>query len=265
MYRILRVGGLASGLDVDAIVKDLMKVERMPVDRLKQQRQLLEWRREDLRAVNLALLNFRSKEASAARLESTFLARRATSGDETAVTATASSGAATATYTVTVGALATVATNVSTGPISANASDKINPAATLWSQRSKFAGANFGWIYETVTGETMSGNGGSVYYLAHDAVTTGTVSIDVDGTPFVVFYDQAAYDASTDPNKVLVNADTGRLTFNQAIAAGSTITADYEYNTKRFSFGITTYNQDHTANTRVFTVDATSQSLNDVL
>jgi flagellar hook-associated protein 2 len=265
MYRILRIGGLASGLDVDSIVKDLMKVERMPVDRLKQQKQLLEWKREDLRAINLALLNFYSNEASEARLQATFLAKRVTSSDETAVTATASANAKTTTYTVTVGALATVATNVSTGAISANTSDKINPAATLWSQRTKFANTNFGWIYNTVTGETISGNGGSVYYLAHDAVKTGTVSISVDGTPFTVFYDQASYDASTDPNKVLVNADTGQLTFNQAIASGSTITAGYEYNTKRFSFSITTYNQDHTTNTKVFTVDATAKSLNDVL
>ena len=55
----LRVGGLASGIDTDAIVRDLMQVARAPVDRLYRQKQLLSWQQEDYREINKALLAFR--------------------------------------------------------------------------------------------------------------------------------------------------------------------------------------------------------------
>ncbi|MCG0275870.1 MAG: flagellar filament capping protein FliD [Thermosediminibacteraceae bacterium] len=54
-YSNLRIGGLASGIDIDQIVSDLMKVERIKVDKLYQQRQILEWQRQDYRNINLKL------------------------------------------------------------------------------------------------------------------------------------------------------------------------------------------------------------------
>ncbi|HOJ12580.1 MAG TPA: flagellar cap protein FliD N-terminal domain-containing protein, partial [Clostridiales bacterium] len=37
---------MATGLDTDKIVSDLMKVERIPLDRLYQRKQIAEWRRD---------------------------------------------------------------------------------------------------------------------------------------------------------------------------------------------------------------------------
>ncbi|SHM36628.1 flagellar hook-associated protein 2 [Caldanaerovirga acetigignens] len=54
-YSNLRIGGLASGIDIDQIISDLMKVERTRVDKLYQQKQLLEWQKEDYRNINLKL------------------------------------------------------------------------------------------------------------------------------------------------------------------------------------------------------------------
>ena len=51
----LRIGGLASGMDIDSIVKDLMKAERAKLYRYEQERTLLEWKREDYRSVNNTL------------------------------------------------------------------------------------------------------------------------------------------------------------------------------------------------------------------
>ncbi len=48
---VLRLSGLMSGLDVDQIVKDLMRVERMKVDKFYQQRQVLEWQKEQYREI----------------------------------------------------------------------------------------------------------------------------------------------------------------------------------------------------------------------
>ena len=40
-----RITGLASGLDTERIVKDLLKASRAKVDAVKQQKTILEWKR----------------------------------------------------------------------------------------------------------------------------------------------------------------------------------------------------------------------------
>ena len=52
----MRIGGLASGMDIDQLVGDLMKAERMPLDKLTQKKQYLEWQRDDYREMNKSLL-----------------------------------------------------------------------------------------------------------------------------------------------------------------------------------------------------------------
>ena len=44
-----RLTGLASGLDTDQMIKDLMRVERFPLTKLEQQKQLEQWRQEAYR------------------------------------------------------------------------------------------------------------------------------------------------------------------------------------------------------------------------
>ncbi|HHX75378.1 MAG TPA: flagellar filament capping protein FliD, partial [Firmicutes bacterium] len=48
---VIRITGMVSGLDTDQLVKDLMRVERMRVDKLYQQRQTLEWQKEAYREI----------------------------------------------------------------------------------------------------------------------------------------------------------------------------------------------------------------------
>lgn len=54
----IRIGGLASGMNTDQIVSDLMKAERLPLDKLSQRKQYMEWQRDDYRAMNKALFEF---------------------------------------------------------------------------------------------------------------------------------------------------------------------------------------------------------------
>ena len=46
---VLRLTGIASGFDTEQIIQDLMRVERLKVDRFYQQRQTLEWQKEQYR------------------------------------------------------------------------------------------------------------------------------------------------------------------------------------------------------------------------
>ncbi|OXS58503.1 flagellar hook-associated protein 2 [Bacillus sp. V-88] len=54
----MRIGGLASGMDTDQIIKDLMKAERIPLDKLGQKKQYLEWQRDDYRDMNKMMFDF---------------------------------------------------------------------------------------------------------------------------------------------------------------------------------------------------------------
>lgn len=58
---ILRIGGIASGFDTNQMVKDLMRAERMRVDKLYQDRQVLEWQRDQFRDVTNNVRSFRDK------------------------------------------------------------------------------------------------------------------------------------------------------------------------------------------------------------
>lgn len=54
----MRIGGLASGMDTDTLIKDLMKANRIPLDKITQKKSYLEWQVNDYRAVNRQLFDF---------------------------------------------------------------------------------------------------------------------------------------------------------------------------------------------------------------
>jgi len=163
MAVINRISGLASGLDVDQIVKDLMRSYQMRIDKVKQTKQIWEWRREDYRAINTSLLSLRNAIFDL-KLQRTFLARKVSSSDESIVTASVSSSAVPASYQVRVKQLASVATNCSAGRISKD-DNPIDTSAPLWSQRDKFLNNNFGWTEDdhhfsfTINGEVFTFDG----------------------------------------------------------------------------------------------------------
>lgn len=98
---LLRISGLASGLDTDSIVKQLMQAASIPLDSLNQQKQWLQWQQEDLRDINTQLLSLRDNNVFSLKLQGTFLAKSVTS-DTSVATATATSSAVNGTYTLDV-------------------------------------------------------------------------------------------------------------------------------------------------------------------
>lgn len=95
----LRIGGLASGLDTTSIVNDLMRVEEMKVDRFRQQRQTVEWRKEGYREITGLLRSFSDgffnilNPATNMRSPAAYRAIRATSSDPSFVSVTANNDA----------------------------------------------------------------------------------------------------------------------------------------------------------------------------
>ncbi|HOP99992.1 MAG TPA: flagellar filament capping protein FliD [Acetivibrio clariflavus] len=112
---VIRISGFYSGFDVDQIVSDLMKVERMKVDKVYRQKQLLEWKRDSYRDITSALMSFRDqyfdilKPATNFRSSSAFAKFKIQSSDDSVVTVTANAEAVSKTHSITVHSLASVA------------------------------------------------------------------------------------------------------------------------------------------------------------
>lgn len=105
----MRFGGLASGIDTETMVNDLMKVENMKVDRLKQDRQIVEWRRDAYRDITNKLRAFKDEFFNIAKPTNYMLSpntyknyRSTISGNETALSVSANVDAVPGVYNIQV-------------------------------------------------------------------------------------------------------------------------------------------------------------------
>ncbi|MEI4769612.1 flagellar filament capping protein FliD [Psychrobacillus sp. FJAT-51614] len=89
----MRIGGLASGMDIDQIVGDLMKAERIPLDKLFQKRTTFEWQRDSYRAINTKLKSFDTYLFDNFSLSSNFNKKTVESSNANLVSATATGSA----------------------------------------------------------------------------------------------------------------------------------------------------------------------------
>lgn len=54
----MKIGGLASGIDTDSIIKDMMNANRIPLNKIVQKKQYLDWQLNDYRSSNRQLNDF---------------------------------------------------------------------------------------------------------------------------------------------------------------------------------------------------------------
>jgi flagellar hook-associated protein 2 len=119
-----RITGLASGLDTDQLVKDLMTVERIPLNKLQQKKQLSEWRQDAYREVTNALRGFKekffdiTKRTSYLLSDSAFKVYSAKSSSDAHVTVRGTAVAESGNHTVKVHQLATADKAESVGNVS---------------------------------------------------------------------------------------------------------------------------------------------------
>ncbi|MCP3776249.1 flagellar filament capping protein FliD [Paenibacillus sp. MZ04-78.2] len=110
----IRIGGMASGLDIDKLVSDLMKAERMPLEKIKNTKTKTNWSMDLYREINSKLASLRTT-AGELRFSGDWKQNSVTSSNESFISVTASNTANPATHAITVGQLATGATKSSTG------------------------------------------------------------------------------------------------------------------------------------------------------
>ncbi|MFC3747568.1 flagellar filament capping protein FliD [Paenibacillus sp. GCM10012306] len=91
---VTRINGF-SGMDIDSMVKSMMNAKRVPLDKLNQQKQILQWTREGYREVNSKLYDFRTNKLGTKYGVSAAMntQKAVTSGDTDALKAEAKAGA----------------------------------------------------------------------------------------------------------------------------------------------------------------------------
>lgn len=221
----MRIGGLASGMDIDQIINDMMRAKRIPLDKMKQQKQILEWKRDDYRSINTMLLGFRDRLAQL-KLTSNYRTRMVSSTDEAKVSATVTSGAAQASYNISeVKQLASAATKNS-GKLTGE-NEKFNTTQKLIERE------GISWEQGVVESKTLRTDGNSVDLgLNGDQLVADTLSVKINGKSYKVVTEES----DLTNGKVLLK--DGKLTFTNEVASGSAVKVDYVLEEKTSSFTI---------------------------
>jgi len=113
---VTRINGFSSGLDIDTLVKQLMDARRIPLDKIMQKKQTLDWRRDAYREVNRKVLELKNS-AFTMKLQSTYMTKKTSSADESIITATATANATDGVYKLNITQLAEAASANSSGAV----------------------------------------------------------------------------------------------------------------------------------------------------
>lgn len=279
----MRLTGFASGMDINQMVSDLMRAQRMPLNKLTQQKQILEWKRDDYREVNRLLKEFDDLSFNMT-LQRSFTSKTVTSSNSNAVTATASSTAVNGTHKISNIKPATSASNYSqTSTMRSGQSLDLN--ASLWSERNKFSsdamrfGGENGTVWRAtdasfeeykVSTATDKVNIGKTAiqkgYLQNQTETITVATSDGIEKQFEITFDKATLEAAKlDPNRnvVYIDQDSGDMTFSDQLQKDDVIQG-FDFKHFTFSFDIGTYNAAGDLVQETFTFDATS-SMNDLI
>lgn len=118
-----RLSGLASGLDTDELIKNLMRTERAPLNKILQKKQLAEWKQESYREITNLLRGMKDKYFDVLKPSNYMLSQTnykkftASSSDSSVVTASGGADAMAGTHKITVSNLAEAAKLTSSGNV----------------------------------------------------------------------------------------------------------------------------------------------------
>lgn len=98
----MRMTGLISGMDTESMVNELVKASSTKVDKVKQNKQKLEWKKEAWKSLNTKLYDFYKTQLSAFKTNGSYKTKKATPSDATKVSVDAGANATNGTHTVSV-------------------------------------------------------------------------------------------------------------------------------------------------------------------
>lgn len=186
----LRITGMVSGLDTDAIVEELMAAEKIPLNKLYQKKQLAEWKMEAYREISNSLRTFNDKyfdilnTSNCMLLSSTYKQYASTSSDSLVVTASGNTEASAGAHKILVSNLATAATYKSSAGVTKDI------AASSAADYSSAAGKSFVLSLDgdetsiTVDADITTVEG--LQSAIDDAVGSGKVKVSEDDSGYLV-------------------------------------------------------------------------------
>ncbi|MFW5650216.1 MAG: flagellar filament capping protein FliD [Acetivibrio ethanolgignens] len=98
----IRMTGMASGLDTEALIKELMSAKSAKKTKIEQKKTKLEWKQEKWAELNTKIYKLYTDQLSKLRLAGNYGAKKATSSNESIVTATATTSAGSGSHTIEV-------------------------------------------------------------------------------------------------------------------------------------------------------------------
>lgn len=101
----IKFSGLASGMDTDNIIKELMKAQRLGVDKIEKSKTKLEWKKDIWKDMNKKIYSFYTKHVFKLRSSGTFNQKNTTTSDDS-ISVTAGSTAPRGTHKIKVTKLA---------------------------------------------------------------------------------------------------------------------------------------------------------------
>ncbi len=101
----IRMTGMASGIDVDAVVKEMMSAQKLKKTNLEGKKEKLSWKQDAWKEMNTKLYSFYTGQLSKMRTKGNYQARKATASDPSKVSVSATTATA-GSYTLSVEKLA---------------------------------------------------------------------------------------------------------------------------------------------------------------
>ncbi|MEJ9229489.1 flagellar hook-associated protein 2 [Peribacillus butanolivorans] len=128
---MVRINGLASGMDIDALVSSMMQAARVPLDTQEQKKQYAEWQRDDYREINKLLLELDTLIKDGVGMQKSFIKKTVSVSDPNAISVKNINSTVDFSGTLTVGKLASAATMLSNGAVGVEKATDIIPEAYI--------------------------------------------------------------------------------------------------------------------------------------
>ncbi|HEX3030140.1 MAG TPA: flagellar filament capping protein FliD [Clostridia bacterium] len=232
----MRLTGL-SGFDTESTIEQLMKAERVPLDKLMQKRTLLEWKQESYREVSSSLIGFKSKffdvvnQSSYLLSENSINTKAAKSSNSDYVSAKGLANASSGSQSIKVLNLASAAKSESAGAegVSKPITGVVNGLDIAWKKMT----VNLDGVVKDITVENYSSEnelvtklqqaldkafGSSKLKITHNE-TNHTLSLDtINGATKVTVSDPLKGNSAL-PGLGFVSGESNRLSLNSTLGS----------------------------------------------
>ncbi|SFQ11165.1 flagellar hook-associated protein 2 [Salibacterium halotolerans] len=187
-----RITGFASGINIDQTVKDLMRVERQPLIKMRQEQMQLEYKMEDYREMNREYRSFSTSIFDNMFMRSSLSAKQTSSNNESLVTASAAADAQSGSFTVSnVTQLAEAASNQSTGAILNKDGSSLDPEASLADQLDQYAeGDTISFSIQTYSEGGEANETAKFEFSGSDSLNDVLTEVNRSGAGVSAFYDE---------------------------------------------------------------------------